>query len=407
MEKVLIILVKIFPKVSETFIYKEISLLCQYGYRPIIYSMWPPDGEPSLNKVDLFPDIEVRYVPPFSDDHDEMKMLMRRLKKKYSEELINRLARISTTEYATGRGKRKFICCHAAFRIIEDLGFTDPQNYHIHAQFLDYPAEIAYLIHEITGVNYSISCHARDIYTSSPEDIKKVVSNSIGLKTCTHYNAHYLKDIVDVPDIKTVYHGVDCDFFTNHHEEKPLRLLSVARFVEKKGYPYMFEALAKFMEKNSNFILTIIGHGKLEEECRKLIQSHHLEDKVVVIPYASKAIVKYYLANCDIFINASVIAHDNDRDGIPNSVAEAMSMEVPVIATDVSGISELVIHKETGYLAIPNNADSLLDGLEYFIHNPEDRKRIAQNGRSYVLDHFQSKMMFEDCLAFYSEVLNK
>lgn len=408
MEKTLIILVKIFPKVSETFIYKEISLLRQHGYSPIIYSMWLPDGEPSLNKVDSFPDIEVRYVPPLSGNiSEEMKMLMRRLKKTYDEELINHIADISTADYAKGQGKRKFICCHAAFRIIEDLGFAEPQNYHIHAQFLDYPAEIAYLIHKITGVNYSISCHARDIYTSSLEDIKKVVSNSMGLKTCTHYNAHYLKGIIDVPDIKMVYHGVDCDFFTNHHEEKPLQLLSVARFVEKKGYPYIFEALEKFMVKNPNFIFTIIGHGKLEEECRKLIQFHHLEDKVVVIPYASKAIVKYYLENCDIFINASVIAHDNDRDGIPNSVAEAMSMEIPVIATDVSGISELVIHKETGYLATPNSADSLLDGLEYFINNPEDRKRIALNGRKYVLDHFQSKMMFEDCLAFYSEVLNK
>lgn len=389
MNKTIIILVKVFPKVSETFIYKEISMLHQKGYRLMIYALWKPEGEPLLNTVDSFTDIEVRYVAPLSGK-------------------VSEIIRPDIAKYAEGKDNRRHLCCHAASQIIGDLGFSDPKEYHIHAQFLDLPAEIAYIIHQVMGVDYSISCHARDIYTSSAEDIRRVVGDSLGLKTCTQYNARYLKEIVDEPSkIKTVYHGVDCDFFNNSHEEKPLRLLSVARFVEKKGYPYIFEALAKYREKDSSFMYTIIGHGKLEDECRKLIQSYRLEDKVVIIPYASKAIVKYYLKHCDIFINASIVACDGDRDGIPNSIAEAMSMEVPVIATDVSGISELVIHKETGYLAMPNCADSLLDGLDYFINNPEDRKRIAQNGRSYVLDHFQSKMMFKDCLVFYSEVLNK
>ena len=330
------------------------------------------------------------------------------MKKKYSEKLINQLVYNSTQEYANGMGKGKYIACYAAFRILENLDVVNPQDYHIHAQFLDQPAEVAYLIHKIAGVNYSISCHARDIYTSTPEDIKRVVGDSVGLKTCTKYNALYLKNIVDEPSkIKMVYHGVDCDFFSKGQEEEPIRLLSVARFVQKKGYPFIFEALSMLQKVYPSFILTIIGHGKLEEECRTLIQSYHLEDKVVIIPYASKSIVRYYLKNSDIFINASVIADDEDRDGIPNSIAEAMSMGVPVVATDVSGVPELVVHKETGYLAAQKDAKSLLEGLLFFIYHPEERKDIGANGMDYVKKHFQSKMMFADCLSFYEEVLNK
>ena len=409
MKKYFITIVKEFPRVSETFIYRELSMLCKYGYHPIIFSMFVPQKEPVLNTVDAFPDIEVRYVKPFDPKApDEMKFLMRKLKKKYSEELINHLAYISAEDYKNGRGKRKFITCYTAYRILENLEIVNPQDYHIHSQFLDQPAEAAYIIHKVAGVNYSISCHARDIYTSTVENIKKVVGDCIALKTCTEYNARYLKSIVDDPSkIRMVYHGVDCDFFSPNQEAEPLKLLSVARFVEKKGYPYIFEALSMLKEIYPNFVYTIIGHGKLEEECRNLIQSFHLEDRVVIIPYASKSIVRYYLKNSEIFINASVIADDEDRDGIPNSVAEAMSMGLPVVATGVSGIPELVIHKETGYLVTQKDAKSLFEGILFFINHPEERIDIAANGMDYVKKHFHSQMMVDDCLGFYEEVLNK
>lgn len=409
MKKQIVIILKEFPRVSETFIYQELGMLYKCGYHPIIFSLRVPRWEPTFNKLDSNPDIDIRYIPPFdSNSREEMRFLIRKLKKKYREELINQLASDSVQELVAGRGKEKFVTCHAAFRILENLDIVNPKDYHIHSQFLDQPAEIAYLIHKIAGVDYSISSHARDIYTTAIEDIKKVVGCSVGLKTCTQYNAKYLKTIVEESSkIRTVYHGVDCDFYCKGQEAEPIKLLSVGDFVQKNGYPYIFKALSKLCASYSNFIYTIIGHGKLEEECGNLIQSYHLEDKVVFIPHVSKSMERYYLKNSDIFISASIVVDYQDADDIPEGIAEAMSIGIPVIATDIPAISEIVIHKRTGCIATQKDAMSLFDCLMFYIKNPRKRKTLASNGMVHVNKHFQSNIMIEDCLTFYSEVLNK
>lgn len=407
MNKQLIIILKTFPKLSETFIQQEIIQLISCGINPIIYSRAYPKNEPYSHPAINGLNLDVRYIPYATrNGKDSLFRIVHRLRKKYGLSKMIQLYREAMSSTDDMNKSKSRLCVYAALWILDNLNPQDPSSYHIHAQFLDYPTEIAYNIHRLSGIDYSISCHAKDIYTSPESDIKKFVENSTAIKTCTKYNAKYLNDYVnDTKKISTIYHGVDCNFFSQEPSCNPIRLISVARLVEKKGYFTILKALYMLKSRYPNFIYTIIGHGELQQEIQKHISFLHLEKNVILIPYAVQEIIRDYLKQSDIFINASIVTKNGDRDGIPNSIAEAMSMGVPVIATDVSGINELIHHKETGYLAQTRDAASIYNGLVYYLEFPEERKRISRNACKFVQDNFNRDNLFIQCKQFYLERL--
>lgn len=409
MQKTLVFILKAFPRISETFILQEIRRLEERGCPLIIFSRAFPEDEPFVQTVALGLKSKVYYIPYASPKgRDSVRQLLKRLRMKYDLSLIKKTYRLAKAMGRNNPKNRSRHCVYAALWILDQLDVASPDDYHIHAQFLDYPAETAYYIHLFSGIDYSISCHAKDIYTSPKEDHIRFLASAVALKTCTQYNSEYLKEETGMPDkIHTVLHGIDVGFFSRETLPGKIRLVSVARLVEKKGYFVMMKALDMLNKRYPEFQMTIIGHGKLEAEIREQIRFLHLEEKVIIIPYATREVVRDYLAFSDIFVNASIITKSGDRDGIPNSIAEAMSMELPVVATNVSGIGEIVKHLETGYLADSRDAASIYNGIVYFIENPEERKTIAKRARQFILENFSADKAFEDCEAFYEPLLRK
>jgi glycosyltransferase involved in cell wall biosynthesis len=272
---------------------------------------------------------------------------------------------------------------------------------------LDYPAEIAWIIQQLTSIEYSISSHAKDIYTTSKEDIQRYIKHATKIKTCTEYNRQYILGLLGNNEkvVECIYHGVNCNFFSKRKLQKKVRLLSVARLVEKKGYIDILKALDILRIKYPDFIYTIIGHGELHDEIKNYIEFLNLKEQVYLIPYATQEVVRDYLSISDIFINASLIVGSGDRDGIPNSIAEAMAMEVPVIGTAISGITELIKHKETGYLVESSNAMSIYMGIIYYLDNKEDKNLITKNAYQFVKDNFSAQKIFENCGHFYNSII--
>lgn len=408
MQKKLILILKAFPRISETFILQEIRLLEATGCTPIIFSRAFPEDEPFIQTAALGLQSEVQYIPyALPRGENSVRQLLKRLKGRFDTELMKQTyhkAKVLSKKDPENRSRH---CVYAAIWILDKLNPSNPKDYHVHAQFLDYPAEIAYYINMFSGIEYSISCHAKDIYTSPKDDHIRFLSSAVALKTCTEYNAAYLKEETGMSDkIHMVYHGIDAHFFSRETTNNIFRIVSVARLVEKKGYFIMLKALDMLNKRYPNFQMTIIGHGKLESEIREQIRFLHLEEKVIIIPYATREVVRDYLMHSDIFINASIITKSGDRDGIPNSIAEAMSMELPVVATDISGIGEIVKHLETGYLVPSRDAASLYDGIIYYIENPEVRKRIGKQARNFILNHFTKEKAFLDCKFFYETLLD-
>jgi glycosyltransferase involved in cell wall biosynthesis len=406
-EKKLIILLKSFPKISETFILQELVLLSQRGFDPIIYARVKPKEETIVHSLMKQLKIkDIRYLPLYSL---KTRMIILCL---FLKTIIQFGTKVVWKIFMEGRRnakndiyKQSILCFYAAIWIIHDLKLCKGAKYHIHAQFLDYPTEIAWIINQLTGIEYSISSHAKDIYTTSKEDIQKYIYQATKIKTCTEYNRIYLSELVGDEKVERIYHGVNCDFFSMQKLQTKIRLLSVARLVEKKGFINILKALDILRIKYPDFIYTIIGHGELHNVIVDYIEFLDIKEHILIIPYATQEVVRDYLSISDVFINASLVTKNGDRDGIPNSVAEAMAMEIPVIATNISGITELVKHKETGYLAESNNAMSIYEGIMYYIENKDAKEMIIRNAFQLIQEHFSAQKVFERCELFYRSLL--
>ena len=408
MSKKMIMILKSFPKLSETFILQELVLLHKNKFELFIYARNKTQDEPFTHTILKDLNIEVKYIP-IPKWYRVYPILLTMLTKFETKKVWNLF--VNTRKKSKNRlsKKRKLFCFYGALWIIKDLkiGISN-NNYHIHSQFIDFIVEIAYNIHQLAGIEYSISSHAKDIYTTPKEDLIRYMESAKKIKTCTDYNKNYLQSLSENKlQIERIYHGIDCEFFSKKNLQSNIRLITVARFVEKKGYKYILEALAILKNKYPNFIYTIIGHGILYDDIQKLINSMNLQKNIQIIQFATQEVIRDYLSLSDIFLNASIITENGDRDGIPNSIAEAMAMEIPVVGTSVSGITELIKHKVTGYLAESNNSESLYKGIIFYLENKDDRVRIVENAYAFISDNFYSKKKFNDCRLFYESVLNE
>lgn len=408
MKQKLIIIIKSFPKLSETFILQELKHLIDQGFSPVIYAY--RSQEEMIHPDALLVSPYIRYLS-FSAKNIRKNLLPLLLfaYKNCNRNAVKNVFLQSMKTFRTDEDHIMFMCFYAALWIIRDMRLHEaPDKSHIHTQFLDFPTLVANNIKAFIGTEYSISCHAKDIYLTDNDTCIKFIKDAKLLKTCTNFNVDHLAGIVGGADkLRLIYHGIDTKFFSKEHSCKTLRLLSVARLVEKKGYIYILKALDILKVNYPNFRYTIIGHGKLESQILEYIDYLGLKSKINIITYTSKQTIKDYLEHTDIFLNGSVVTAKGDRDGIPNSLLEAMAMEVPVVATDVSGISEVVAHKQTGYLCESRDPMDIYNGILYYIENPAERMRIAENARKFVEEKFDSENLFEKCADFYQEVMEK
>ena len=406
MKQNLIIIMKSFPKLSETFILQELKHMIDQGFSPVIYAY--RSQEEIIHSDVLMVSPYVRYLS-FSAKNIRKNLLSLLLfaYRKCNRKAVKNVFLQSMKTFKADEDHIMFMCFYAALWIIRDMRLDEASDkFHIHTQFLDFPTLVANNIKAFVGTDYSISCHAKDIYLTDNDTCMKFINDAKLLKTCTKFNVdHLAKTVGSAEKLRLIYHGIDTKFFSKEHSNKPLRLLSVARLVEKKGYIYILKALDILRVNYPNFRYTIIGHGKLESQISEYINYLGLKSYVNIITYASKQTIKDYLEHTDIFLNGSVVTAKGDRDGIPNSLLEAMAMEVPVVATDVSGISEVITHKQTGYLCESRDAMDIYNGILYYIENPAERTRIAENARKFVEDKFDSVKLFEKCADFYQEVI--
>lgn len=192
------------------------------------------------------------------------------------------------------------------------------------------------------------------------------------------------------PDKIIVHHyGKDTTVFTptTLQENRQIRLLSVARFVEKKGLEYSLKAFAKAQD-GLNAQYRIIGYGPLEAELKNLVHSLGVEDKVFFLGQLTNDAVRQEMSAADVFILTSVTAANGDQEGVPVSLIEAHALGLPVVSSLHAGIPELVAHGETGFLAEERNVEEIAGYLRALIKNPTIRKTFSVNARQKILREF-------------------
>lgn len=280
---------------------------------------------------------------------------------------------------------------------------------HLHAHFGTVATVVARLASKITGVTYSFTAHAKDIFHEIVEEdvLRKKLSDAAGVITVSKFNVAYLnkKYAEAAKGVELIYNGLNLDEFQfETFENRPPLLLGVGRLVEKKGFSYLLDACALLRSRGVEFRCEIVGGGVLESDLRKQLESLKLGETVTLCGAMSQSDVKKKIRQAAILAAPCVHAKDNDRDGLPTILLEAMALGTPCISTPVTGIPEVLKHEETGLMVEEKNIMELADACERLLSDQLLCQSLAQNGRGMVERNFDIEKNTARIRAFFSRV---
>jgi glycosyltransferase involved in cell wall biosynthesis len=270
----------------------------------------------------------------------------------------------------------------------------------LHAHFAHGTTTVTWLASTITGIPFSFTGHAKDIYTEdlNPAGLLRRKMDAASLVvTCTEANRRHLGSLGSPTPVHVVYHGLNADFETlvasgvGRAAPARVRLLAVGRLVRKKGLDTFVDACALLHTRGLDFEAVIAGEtGDHEPEVRARVTAAGLEDRVRFLgPLTQAALFEQY-QQATVFALPCRVLEDGDRDGIPNVLMEAMACGVPVVTTGVSGITELVRDGENGLIVEPDRPDELADALHRLLKDPGLAQQLAGQGRATVAEQFDA-----------------
>lgn len=374
------ILVKRFPRLSETFILNEFLELRRQGVPVDLYAIMDP-GEHHGHPEALALKPEVVYI----QTHrlwDELPSVLRTVRRHPWGAL--RAFFFALTRHTLPALRN---CLHAIV-LVDRLAERGPA--HLHAHFLHSPAALAFLAQRVSGQRYSLSGHAKDIYTTLPENVQMRCKHAEFITTCTQANRSYLVNELGLAPsrVHLCRHGVDlARFSTVAADPQPGRILSVGRLIPKKGLDVLVRACGELERRSVPFELRIIGGGPLREALLALAVEEGIADRVQLLGSTPQSEVVAELADAELFALAPVVMANGDRDGIPNVLLEAMAAAVPVVASAISGIPEVVIDGMNGRLVPPGDPNRLAQVLMELLADPSQRAQLGAGGRRFVRDH--------------------
>lgn len=273
---------------------------------------------------------------------------------------------------------------------------------HMHVHFASGATSVARLASAITGIPYSFTAHAVDIFheSVSGEDLKIKLEQAHHAVTISHFKLRYLRGRFPAATgrLHLVRNGLDLDRFP-YRDPHPLgpvvRIAAVGRLVEKKGFQYLLPAAAELLEAGFRLDLRVAGTGALAEELEDTIERLGLGGQVRLIGAQTQDQVQELLESSDIFVAPCVVAADGNADGMPTVLLEAMATGVPCISTAVTGIPEVVRNGSTGILARPGNSHVLARAIQQLSAPGTDRVSLTRNARALIEQDFDVRRQAE------------
>ncbi len=271
---------------------------------------------------------------------------------------------------------------------------------HLHGHFCHGVATITWFVSRLTGIPFSFTAHAKDIYQAelNPGDLlERKLSAARFVATCTCANAGVLRARHVRPDeVHAIYHGLDTEYFsplppsaaaTTH---TPI-ILSVGRFVQKKGFDHLVAACAQLRHDGVKFRCVIVGErGDAYDGICSQIGALGLADCVQLRSAVTQDELRGIYRAASVFALPCQVTADGDRDGFPNVLAEAMAMGVPVVTTAISGIPEMIDDGVHGLLVQSGHSQGLAGALQRVLTDDALRARLVQAGRSRICERFDS-----------------
>lgn len=370
--------VKVYPRFSETFVVTELLARESAGETLTVFALRPsqdPRFHPELARVAA----PVHYLPRPSKP-SLLWSVLREAEPSVGDGVARALPDLLAAE------ADEAIAAVALAQRAREEELT-----HLHAHFANSAAVVARLASLITGIPYSFTAHAKDLFHESvdPVRLRALIADAAYVATVSAFNVSYLRVIAPahVDRIHLVPNAIEVERFVYRHPEQPegpLRVAAVGRLVEKKGFGVLLEAFAALREAGIDAELTLAGGGELAGALSDRVRMLGLQNSVRMPGPLSQSEVTDLLRESDVFVAPCIIGSDGNADGLPTVLLEAMATGVPCISTTVTGIPEVVIDGETGLLCAPGDSAALATALRRVANGSIDLISLAQAARELI-----------------------
>lgn len=405
---------KQFPTLSETFILNEVLGLEQQGVPLEIFSLERPLEEPrhgGLKKVHT----PVTYLPedglpewPIGEGrYGEGTFQERPFKEWFQGDRGKRIPelfafpQVLTKLTKQVRNVEDFLIFAAQVKVIpQAIALAALARLkgveHFHAHFGQKATTVAMLASRLTGIPYSFTAHAYDIYDDlivDQELLKEKVRQARFVVTICDYNRRVLTTLYGqkaAKKIVRIYNGIDIAQFRPDPSVKrqPDLILAVGRLVVKKGFRDLVRACRFLQDKKISFRCLIVGEGEERESLTQQISALGLKDRVTLLGAQAQEEVLKLMREAAVLVLPCVVSPTGNQDGLPSVLIEALAVELPAISTTLSGIPEIIEHGRTGLLVPPGDSMSLASTIEQVFGNPGLRERLARAGLRKVRAQF-------------------
>lgn len=383
-------ILKMYPRFSETFIVNEILELERQGVEVHIYSLHKPDDgrfHASLARVQA----PVVYVPQYP--LMEMGRIIAAHRALFR---ADRRRYLRTLAFALSRGHYYALKRFLQAGVIAEHLQRKPVDA-CHAHFATSATRVAMFVSRLTGLPYSFTAHAKDIYHRdiNLDTLRSKIRSARFVVTVSEFNRVYLQTLMAAwpgapGDIRRLYNGIDLTVFRPDPSvpREPDLILSVGRLVEKKGFDDLIRACALLAQWGLPFRCEIIGKGPLQDDLNRLIAELGLEGRVQLVGAKPQEEVLRAYRRATLFALPCVIAPDGNRDGLPTVLLEAMATGLPVVSTDVTGVPEIVDDEVNGLIVPPGDPIRLAQALARLLTHPALREQLALAARHKVEQEF-------------------
>lgn len=398
-------IIKMFPRLSETFILNEILELERQGIALRIFSMKRPTeavthlrakavSSPITYLPERFRDAPLRILR--SQCH-----VWRRFPGAWRRQLRNAVRRTRTDGDWSDLLSFFQACC-----VVEQLKNIK----HLHAHYANVPAKLALLVQRLSGCSFSITTHAKDIFQNNPFASPKLLERMGRARFIianSQYSASHIRaGLNGEGDVHVVYNGLDLESFPPRktQPQSPL-LLGVGRLVEKKGFSDLVEACRILKTRGIRFSCEIVGTGAASNQLKEQIRNHGVGDCIRLVGPLPQEVLREHYERAMVFVLPCVRAKDGDRDILPNVIKEAMAVGVPVVTSHLEGIDELIENEVSGLLFEPGSVTNLADKIERLLVEPQFRERLARAARIVIEQRFDRRANFSQLRKLLTEAV--
>lgn len=395
-------ILKQYPRLSETFILNEILGLEEQGVTTSIHSLrHATEGRfhPAIGRVKG----PVRYVADVNKaSFLEAIRALPKLQQDRLPEVLEFLDRLPEDRRA-----RLLLNAIDVAESALDAGVD-----HLHAHFLTVAAQTAHLVSLLTGLPYSITAHAKDIYRTSVdwELAGRLAGAASTVVTVCDANLRFLAHRLDGTNARLVriYNGLDSR--RPHEQQNPSEptdrqsdlVLGVGRMVEKKGFDLLIDAIALLAERRE-VRCVMVGDGDRRADLEAQAERLGVADRITFVGALGQDEVARWLDQASLLAAPCRVGSDGNQDALPTVLLEALRAGVPCVSTPVGGIEEIVTHGEDGLIVPTENSSALADAIDTLLADPQLRGRFGVAGQAKVASTFDQRVTIEELINVFHQ----